>query len=113
MDANERLHHEWIGMAQPEGLVVTVAALKAAEANITWPVAELQATVRDLSGSGKAIADVRGFLRDVLEWSDDSIATAGDLPPEMRVRLEGGESLSPSYALRSGDDAAKIIFLVE
>lgn len=29
MDSNERLHHEWLGMAQPEGLVVTVGALRA------------------------------------------------------------------------------------
>jgi hypothetical protein len=50
MDTNERLHNEWIGMAQPQGLVVTPATLKAAEANITWPVTELQATLRDLSG---------------------------------------------------------------
>jgi len=32
MDTTERLHKDWIGMAQPEGLVVTTTALKAAEA---------------------------------------------------------------------------------
>ncbi len=56
-DANERLHKEWLGMAQPDGLVVTTTALKAAEANITWPVIELQATLRDLAGETKVVLD--------------------------------------------------------
>ncbi len=113
MDSNERLHHEWLGMAQPEGLVVTVAALKGAEANITWPITEIQATVRDLSNGGKAVGDLRGFLRDVLEWSDDFTASGDDLPASLRVKLDGGETLAPTLALRSGDDESRFVFLVE
>jgi len=106
MDISERLHHEWLGMAQPEGLVVTASALKAAEANITWPVTELQAMVADLAGEKNRIADLRGFLREVLDWSDDFLVAGTEMPAGLRVRLEGGESLAPTFALRSIDEAA-------
>ena len=33
----EQIHDDWLGMAQPEGLVVTAAALNEAQAAITWP----------------------------------------------------------------------------
>ena len=92
MDANERLHIEWIGMAQPEGLVVTTAALKAAEANITWPVTELRAVLGELVGDGKVVHDVRGFVRELLGWSDEYVAE-GNLPDSLRVPLDGGEVL--------------------
>lgn len=113
MDANERLHIEWIGMAQPEGLVVTTAALKAAEANITWPVAELQARVRELAGEGQAILDLRGFVRDILEWSDDFVVDAASLPASLRVTLDGGEILAPTLAVRDADEPGKFVLLVQ
>src|SRR4051794_23869937 len=103
MDANERLHTEWLGMAQPEGLVVTTSALKAAEANITWPVTELHATLRDLAGERKTVVNLHAFLRDILGWSDNYLVSGADLPPALRIHLDGGEVLSPSFALRSAD----------
>src|SRR5262245_37591186 len=112
MDASERLHTEWLGMAQPEGLVVTTSALKAAEANITWPVTELQATLRDLAGARKTVADLHAFLRDILEWSDDFLVSGADLPASLRVHLDGGEVLSPSFALRSADTPDTFVILV-
>ena len=113
MDANERLHIEWIGMAQPEGLVVTTAALKAAEANITWPVAELQARVRELAAPGNAILDLRGYCRDILEWSDDFVVDAASLPASLRVTLDGGEILAPTLAVRDADEPGKFVLLVQ
>jgi len=113
MDANERLHIEWIGMAQPEGLVVTTAALKAAEANITWPVAELQATLRDLAGEGQTILDLRGFVRAVFAWSDDFVVDGADLPASLHVKLDGGEVLAPTLAVRDADEPGKFALLVQ
>ncbi|MRG96406.1 Eco57I restriction-modification methylase domain-containing protein [Polyangium spumosum] len=113
MDTNERLHTEWLGMAQPEGLVVTTAALKAAEANITWPVIELQATLRELAGERKHIADLRGFLRDILDWGGEQLVSGAELPHSLRVHLDGGEWLVPTFALRSIDEPETFVLLVE
>jgi hypothetical protein len=112
MDINERLHRDWIGMAQPEGLVVTPAALKAAEANITSPVIELQAQLRDLAGDGKTDLDLRAFLRDILGWSDEFVAEGDEIPETLRVRLDGGEELAPTVALRSADEPGAFVLLV-
>jgi hypothetical protein len=75
MDPNERLHRDWLGMAQPEGLVVTLAALKEAEANVTWPVTEMQAQLRELAYEGRVL-ELRPFFRDVLGWSDEYLRAA-------------------------------------
>src|SRR5262245_8933550 len=112
MDANEYRHHQWIGMAQPEGLVVTTATLKAAEANITWPVTELQATLPELAGEGKAVRDLRAFLREVLEWSDEFIVASDALPASLRVQLDGHETLAPALALQSADEPGSFVLLV-
>jgi hypothetical protein len=113
MDQNEKLHIEWIGMAQPEGLVVTSATLKAAEANITWPVTELQETLREqVSGKEPAIADLPRFFRDILGWSDDFVASGAELPASLRVTLEGSDPLAPQYAVRSADDETAFVLLV-
>lgn len=112
MDANERLHVEWIGMAQPEGLVVTASALKAVEANITWPVAELQATLRELGGEAEVVTDLRAFLRDVLGWSDEGMVGADALPASLSVSVDGGERLAPTLAFRSEDEPDRFVILV-
>jgi hypothetical protein len=112
MDPNERLHQEWLGMAQPEGLVVTVATLKAAEANITWPVVELQATLRELAGETRVVLDLPAFFRDILGWSDEYILPAKDTPDALRVSVDGGEPLVPAYAVRSADDDGAFVLLV-
>jgi hypothetical protein len=112
MDASERLHREWLGMAQPEGLVITISALKATEATITWPVTELQATLRELAGEQKTVPDLRAFLRDVLDWSEEFVVSAPELPAVLRVHLEGGEVLVPSMALCSADQPETFVLLV-
>jgi hypothetical protein len=112
MDANERLHHEWLGMAQPDGLVVTPSALKAAEANITWPVTEEQAALKELAGEGKVVLDLGAFLREILAWSDDYLVEGDNIPESLRVQLEGGEALTPTFALRSADNPDEHVVLV-
>ena len=112
MDQNERLHREWIGMAQPEGLVVTASALKEAEANVTWPVTELQETLADLAGEAKTVARVRDLLREVLGWSDELVVEGVEVPASLRVALDGSEELRPTLALRSVDEADRFALVV-
>ncbi len=112
MDANERLHQEWLGMAQPEGLVVTKSALKAAEANITWPVIELQATLKDLAGETKVVLDLPKFFADILDWSSEFVVDREHLPETLSVPLDGGGVLTPNFAVRSADEDGKFVLLV-
>lgn len=111
MDANERLHIEWVGMAQPEGLVVTPATLKAAEANITWPITELQEALRELAGKTKAVLDLPRFFRDILGWSDEFIVSGDHMPSSLRVSIEGSEPLVPAYAVKSADEENVFVLL--
>ncbi|MGD0680064.1 MAG: class I SAM-dependent DNA methyltransferase, partial [Polyangiaceae bacterium] len=111
-DANTQSLREVINMAQPDGLVVTAAALKAAEANITWPVVDLQIALRDLVGEGKVVLDVRRFFAEILGWSDEFIVEGEQIPDALRVPLEGGDHLAPKYAVRSADDASAYVLLV-
>jgi hypothetical protein len=113
MDANERLHTEWLGMAQPEGLVVTVAALKDAEANITSPIAERQAALLELAGPRKQVADIPAFFRDILDWSDEYLVSGADLPSSLCISLDGGETLAPGFAVRSADAPDTFVLLVQ
>jgi len=111
-DTNERLHQEWLGMAQPDGLVVTKSALKAAEANITWPVIELQAVLKDLAGETKVVLDLRRFFEDILGWSSEFVVAREDLPETLKVPLDGGDFLTPHFAVRSADEDGEFVFLV-
>lgn len=99
-------------MAQPEGLVVTATALKAVEANITSPVTELQATLHDLAGEKKRVTDLRTFFRDILGWSGEFLVAREEIPPSLRVSLDGGEHLCPDYAVRSAEQSDSFILLI-
>jgi hypothetical protein len=112
MDHNEKLHIEWIGMAQPEGLVVTSATLKAAEANITWPVTELQEALREQAGKGRVVTDLPRFFAEILGWSDEYLASGRELPASLHVTIDESEHLAPKYAVKSADDDGAFVLLV-
>lgn len=111
-DTNTQTLRDVINMAQPDGLVVTATALKAAEANITWPVVDLQLALRDHAGEGKVILDLRRFFTEILDWSDEFVVEGDHVPDTLRVPLEGGEHLAPKYAVRSADDSSAYVLLV-
>ena len=77
---------------------------KSAEANITWPVVELQAELKALGGETKVILELRRLFCEILGWSEDFIVEGESIPESLRVALEGGEHLAPKFALRSADD---------
>jgi hypothetical protein len=109
MDGSTLSHNELISLLRPDGLVVTPFALRAAEANVTWPVTELQDVLDELAGEGKVVLDVRAFLGRVLGWSDEFVVEQSALPDALRVRLDGGETLEPTWALQSADDPSLFI----
>jgi hypothetical protein len=111
MDALEKLHQDWLGMAQPEGLVVTASVLKQQNANITWPANELQAQLTALIGDGRQLFDLRRLLREILGWDDDFVVEVEQLPDTLRFKVEGGGVLEPRLALKSADDDS-FVFLV-
>ncbi len=113
MDENERLHRDWIGMAQPsEGLVVSRSALKAAEANVTQPILNLQASLKDLAGEAKVVLDLPRFFKDILDWSSEFVVDREHLPETLSVQLDGGGVLTPHFAVRSADEDGKFVLLV-
>ena len=63
MNELEHIHRDWLGMAQPEGLVVTASTLAQAGANLTWPVSDLAEQIKTLCGNAKSAGDWDGFLR--------------------------------------------------
>jgi len=102
-------HQEWLGMAQPEGLVVTAHALHEAQASVLWPVTELQETLRRISPDPHFPLDLRRFLREVLGWEDDFVVESEHLPDTLSVRLESGEVIAPRLALRGTDGEYAIL----
>jgi hypothetical protein len=56
---------------QSEGLVVKASALEAAEANITWPAARLQAVRAERANTGIEEPPKRGKPHKLLRWFEN------------------------------------------
>ncbi len=107
-----RDHQAWLGYLQPDGLVVSPAAL--ADSQVVLDRQELvllqerfQPWVHELStneGTAKAIADLSAFVQGFLAWPADCLFGLVDerpLPDELVVPLsELGETLEPSFAFK-------------
>jgi hypothetical protein len=95
----EQLHADWLGMLQPEGLVVSIPVLVEMDAYVRQP-GETQDQLRALVPAGEL--DRAGFdrlLAEVLGWSAQRIADAAALDA-MGVPLpELGVVLRPDAAL--------------
>ena len=115
MNELEHIHRDWLGMAQPEGLVVTASTLAQAGANLTWPVSDLAEQIKTLCGNAKSPGDwdnfLRVFLREVLGHSDEFLLEGEQIPDSLRFKIEGGELLSPRLALKSCDDDSVLLLL--
>ncbi|MCB1021859.1 MAG: N-6 DNA methylase, partial [Acidobacteria bacterium] len=112
-DPTERAHKEWIGYAQPVGLVVSVPALLEAGAApdrniIPLHRAFLDALPADRSGEPvPEIADFPRFAQAVLGWEETDIAGAPGGPPlpeDLAAHLpEYHETLRPDFAVPEFD----------
>lgn len=106
-----RDHQAWLGYLQPDGLVVSPAALVDLQVILPRDVrAEqqlfLECVTEQRIGDGDpvtVIADLAAFLRDVLEWPETLLHGFDPdrpLPERLTVPLrEFGETLTPSAAL--------------
>ena len=105
-----RDHKAWLGYLQPDGLVVSPAALADAQVVLNRNVAPLQRQFLEFVDAGTekdpqpaTLISLRETLMRVLEWPEDCLyGLNGDRPisEELRVSLmEFGETLEPQLAL--------------
>jgi hypothetical protein len=112
IDPHIKDHQAWLGALQPEGLVVSPAALVDAQAILNTRAIDIQ--VRFLSAVStvkskdddelKVIADFPAFARTFLEWPDDCLFGADPgrpLPDQFAVALPAfGETLTCDFAFQ-------------
>ncbi|MBI4864249.1 MAG: N-6 DNA methylase [Candidatus Riflebacteria bacterium] len=121
-DTAIRDHKAWIGYVQPDGLVVSPAALVDARAILDTRAIETQERfldfVDDVEVQGverAAVNDFRALVEEFLEWPADCIwgfDPERPIPEELRVGLpEGGGLLEPSFAFRLPDPAKPWLLL--
>ncbi len=128
-DPSYRDHQAWLGYLQPDGLVVSPAALvdsqliidRSQSAALQHRLAEF--TVESESDSGEtqiAIPDIAAFLTDFLEWPADCLhgeGTGRALPDDLRVPLPELENdLTPTFALsnpRSAEGESPWLMLIK
>jgi hypothetical protein len=141
-DPELRAHKEWLGLLQPIGLVVTPHALVRKQAVPDRDQAvRMQARLRglvdegDLDKSGKSrrqpraeqlepeqspparLRDFPSFVVELLDWRASDLIGGPDaeaLPDDLEVRLADlDDLLRPTYAVRSPDDPAKWLLLIQ
>ena len=112
-----RDHQAWLGYLQPDGLVVSPAALVDAQVILNRSTAPLQHRYlpflrEEENADGEVshlLADLAAFLRDFLEWPADLIdglTPEQPIPESLTVPLrEFGETLAPTFALRESQPA--------
>jgi hypothetical protein len=105
-----RDHQAWLGYLQPDGLVVSAAALSDAQVLLDrGTLSQLQqdflpfaAEVELNEETTLAITDFTAFVREFLEWPDAclfGVDVARPLPDSLTVPLpELGETLAPAFA---------------
>jgi len=107
-DTARRFHETWLGMVQPsEGLVVSVPVLVDAQCMQRQPPA-VQDDFRSLcparakdEESDRAIADLEGFLKELLGLEPAFFDRGEEIPEELALYVpEGRQVIRPSLALR-------------
>jgi len=116
-------HQAWLGYLQPDGLVVSPAALSDSQIIVDRHAGPLQRqfldyieTVDGEHGETHAqIRDLRAFLTSFLAWPAEAlrISAAGDVPDALASPLpEFGETLAPDYALHSLSSQREWLLLI-
>jgi hypothetical protein len=113
-------HREWLGLLQPEGLVVSPPALADAQAFIdrgkmVERQMRLQALTSEQPLAGQEAAwvpDFVGFAEQVLGWETAELVT--DLPESLEVVLtDYGETLKPTYGVSDPDSDGWLLLIQE
>src|SRR5438552_2505833 len=112
LDPALRDHQAWLGYLQPDGLVVSPAALVDAQVFIDQGnLSQLQHRFLGFSPEveigeeiTRTIADFPSFVREFLEWPDDCLFGPDEvrpIPDALTVPLpEFGETLAPTLVFR-------------
>src|SRR3990172_9760104 len=106
-----RDHQAWLGYLQPEGLVVSAAALVDAQVLLDRNTLPLQKSllgyVEELPHGDDTVTAIPDFLKFVLgflEWPEECLFGQGPerpLPGDLSIPLpEYGETLTPTFAFR-------------
>jgi hypothetical protein len=124
MDAEReqlRRQRDWLGLLQPEGLVVSPHALVQAQAVLDDNVGPRQQVLRDLAQRGDdeppCLDDAPRFFFELLGWQPGDLAGGPggpELPRTLDVALvEYGETLAPSYAVPDPDRPGAWLLLIQ
>ena len=122
-----RDHQTWLGYLQPEGLVVSPAALVDAQVAVNTNALPLQQRflqfieeIEYQDGEIIAIQDLGVFLREFLGWPEERLVGKGcaePTPEPLKAPLrEFGETLEPDLAFidrQPADDAVPWLLLVQ
>src|ERR1035437_3367003 len=108
-------HQLWIGFVQPEGLVVSPAALKNAQAVLSRNVGIQQEILRRHAvpdfDRNLRLRNFPAFTREFWDWRESDLATP---PADLSARLpEYGETLRPTWVVRGGKGQPEHLILVE
>jgi hypothetical protein len=106
-----RDHQAWLGYLQPDGLVVSPAALVDAQVFLERNTLPLQERfleyVQEVGPGGEdgdevaSIQQVVDFVRGFLEWPDDclvGLTPERPIPDTLKVAVQEGETLAPTFA---------------
>jgi hypothetical protein len=108
-------HLLWIGFVQPEGLVVSPAALKNAQAVLSRNVGIQQEILRRHAvpdfDSNLRLKNFPAFTQEFWGWRETDLAAP---PADLFARLpEYGETLRPTWVVRGGKGQPENLILVE
>lgn len=119
-DYDQYLHKEWLGLLQPEGLVVSPPALVDAQAFVDksraislQPVLQAIAKQELLNGKSQTwVPQFETFAAQVLEWESEDFVAQADLPEALSVPLSDyGETLRPDYAVSDPDSDGWLLLI--
>lgn len=125
LDPAIEAHRQWLGFAQPVGLVVSPHALVAAQAHPDKNIAPRQEVLVRLTeppdaapdDAPRAIRDLVAFLTEFMGWQRVAIAGTNGGPPlpdSLTVAIpDRNEHLRPTYAVADTDDPQRWIMLID
>jgi hypothetical protein len=110
-----RDHQDWIGFVQPEGLVVSPHALRAAQAVLSRNVAPQQEILRRHtvvdSKDRRTLKDFPAFSREFLAWEQTDLVSP---PDDLSTYLhEYSETLRPTWAVPGTQGESPWLILVD
>ena len=119
-DYDQYLHREWLGLLQPEGLVVSPPALVDAQAFVDKSKAlALQPVLQSLTEQGLLkgnlhtwVPDFSAFAEQVLEWDAEDFVTPDQFSEDLSVYLDTyGETLQADYGVVNEDSDRPLLLV--